>query len=190
MAAETTAYVDESMRSLSRLYVLAAGFVVQSGEEDTVAALRRVLPGRAARFHWRHESEATRMRMVDAVRELGMHALAFCYQADHRRWAERGRVLAMRGLLWQLRVEGIRDLVLETRGRGNDEHDRRTIAQAERAGHASRGLRYRFSTPYADPLLWIPDLLAGVIAHARAEGNDRYLLRLAEAAPTICMVEA
>ena len=98
-------YVDESVRSRDRLYVVAAGLIAQDDDEEMLGALRRVPPGRSKRFHWRLEREDSRMRMLATIRTLQLRTFAACYCADRPRWSQRGRVQALKGLLWRLRSE-------------------------------------------------------------------------------------
>src|SRR5262249_9120048 len=123
---DLVAYADESARSRDRLYVVAAAIVAPDDRDGALDALRRVPPGRARRFHWRLEREESRMRMVGTVRALSLRTFAACYCADHPRWSQRGRVQALKGLLWALRDQRVGTLVIETRGRHGDAEDRRT----------------------------------------------------------------
>lgn len=68
-------------------------------------------------------------------------------------------------------------MVIESRQEHNDRKDRREILGAQRAGVASEGLRYRHARPKDEPLLWLPDALAGAIGTSIADG-DQELLRL------------
>lgn len=179
------AYIDESLRVRDHLYVVAAGLAAPAGARELVAELRKALPGRSPRFHWRNESEETRMRMLDRIHELGLETFAVCYCEERPRWSERGRIQAIKRLLWELQQHQVVELILESRGEVNDERDRKTIFRAQRAGHASRSLSYRFATPYREPLLWVPDAVAGAVSASYADGMDKYLDRLADRRPLI-----
>lgn len=86
------AYVDESIRSRDRLYVVAAGLVAPRNTTEVREVLHRIPPGRSRRFHWRTEQEPSRLRMVDAIRDLELRTFAACYCSDHTRWSKRGRI--------------------------------------------------------------------------------------------------
>jgi hypothetical protein len=182
------AFVDESIRSREHLYVVAAALIVPDGL-DVGEALSRIPHGRAPRFHWRNESDAQRMRMLDLVRELGLRSIATCYVADRPRWQERGRLKAFGRLLWELKQERVLELVIESRGEPNDGKDRQMIARAQRAGSAMAEMAYRFERPHKNPLLWLPDALAGAVGASYADSVDRYLDRLGAARPHIIDVE-
>ena len=182
------AYADESARSRDRLYVVAAALVAPGDREGALDALRQVPPGRARRFHWRLEREEIRMRMVSTIRALSLRTFAACYCADHPRWSQRGRVQALKGLLWALRDQRVGTLVIETRGRHGDAEDRRTIYHAQRSGHADASLGYCFDSPL-NPFLWLPDAIAGAVGSAFADGVDRYVDHLGDSRPEILDVD-
>jgi hypothetical protein len=78
-------------------------------------------------------------------------------------------------MLWDLGQIGIEQVVFESRGSHNDSKDALTIGQSKRAGGASTALSYEFVRPHAEPLLWIPDALAGATAaHVAAERSDYF----------------
>jgi hypothetical protein len=181
---DRVAYADESVRSRDRLYVVAAALVAPSESDDVLEALRQVPPGRSRRFHWRLEREESRMRMLATIRRLRLSTFAACYCADRRRWSQRGRVQALKGLLRRLRDEGVARMVIETRGEHGDAEDRRVIYHAQRSGHASSKLTYCFDAP-VNPFLWVPDAIAGAVGSVFADGIARYIDELEDARPCV-----
>jgi len=49
---------------------------------------------------------------------------------------------------------------------------------AQKAGHLTRELRYAFERPNREPLLWLPDLVAGTVSYSRAGLDQQYLEHL------------
>ncbi|MGH7867945.1 MAG: hypothetical protein ACREP9_10045 [Candidatus Dormibacteraceae bacterium] len=182
-------YVDESIRSREKLYMIAASVVVAADAQDVLDELRRAAPGRSKRFHWRIELEKIRLRMLDMIRDLHLHTLAVVYVSKREKWAGRGRVQALKGLLWELQNQESKvfELVIETRGKFGDEENRKTIFHAQQAGIADRELIYRFDSP-TNPFLWVPDAIAGAVGSFLVDGNGRYLERLDHARPHIIEV--
>jgi hypothetical protein len=76
------------------------------------------------------------------------------------------------------------ELVLESRQEPLDWADRSTIGNAIQKGWVSRNLVYRFDRPKVEPLLWLPDALAGALGEGLL-GDRSYLEELANSAPTI-----
>lgn len=184
------AYLDESLRSRECLYVVAAALVAPPDASEVADELHRVPAGKAPRFHWRNEGEPTRRRMLHTIRDLGLRSYAALYCTDHPRWSRRGRVQAIKCLLWtfQGHTPTIQELVIETRGAHGDAEDRKAIARAQRSGHADQKLSYRFGSP-GNPLLWVPDAIAGAVSSSFADGVDTYLDWLGEAAPRVVDAE-
>ena len=173
------------MRARDHLYVVAAALIAPAQTAEAIEVLRTVPAGRSPRFHWRNEREPTRLRMLEAIRDLGLVSIATCYLADRARWGERGRVKSLGRLLWELRELGVAEMILERRNEADDAKDRKLIARAQRRQEAPAAMTYRFERPYDHPLLWVPDAVAGAVAHSFADGVDRYLDHLGVARPTI-----
>ena len=115
--------------------------------------------------------------MLDLIGDLHPPAFAVICPTPTRRQA-RARALCIRNLLWDAPDEGIEELVVESRQERNDRKDRQTIIQAQKAGWASESLRYRFTRPKEEPLLWLPDSIAGALSASRAAEGDAYEGRL------------
>ncbi len=65
------------------------------------------------------------------------------------------------------------DVLLESRTHLDSED--RALLGAQKAGHLTRELRYAFERPNLEPLLWLPDLVAGAVSYSRA-GLDQQSL--------------
>ena len=164
------AFVDESAHGGSGgLYVIAAAVVVDASADEIRAALRRLLLRGQVRFHWRDESTPRRRRMLEMIASLGLECRAYVRAPVAKRHQDRARRLCLEALVWDLRDRGIDELVIETRGLVPDRRDSLAIRDARRAKVASPALRYRFGRPKDEPLLWIPDAIAGAISALEAD---------------------
>jgi len=182
------AYVDESGRTAAPgLYVLAA-VVVLTGQEDEVrAVLRSGLRHRRQRFHWREEEHTDQETMAKLVGELQLASVvAVATPVDTKR-PERARRLCLTRLLWELEHRNVHDVLLESRGDAQDRDDRRHIANTQRARHVEPDLVYAFGNPRAEPLLWLPDLVAGAVNRAHFDELDCCLRLLG---PGVTVLEA
>ncbi len=163
------AYVDESVRVASPgVYVLAAVVVPSSRALDIRAQLRsHVLPG-GSRFHWHDEGQDRRAKFLQVFCGFSLPAVvAVAAPMDPKR-QERGRRKCLEQLLWALEASGVRDVLLESRQERRDQSDRAAISAAQRAQKVPHGLRYAFGAPASEPLLWLPDVVAGVVSADRA----------------------
>jgi hypothetical protein len=161
------------------MYVIAA-VVVPRRHDDVRAAVRACLLRRQPRFHWRDESEAQRERMLAAFVDLSLRGHIYVCEPLAPRGDVRARALCLNMLLWDLWQGRVHDLVLESRQEHGDYRDRQTIAHAQRASLASPTLHYGFQRPHEEPLLWLPDAIAGAATASLAEGAD-YLKELGDA---------
>jgi hypothetical protein len=159
------AFMDESMRQGSpSLYVLAAVEVAAQDAGKVRSGLRALLLPRQRRLHWREESPARQRSILDAIQSMPVEAIIVELRDSIR--PERARALCLRRALWELHVRQLDELVIETRQQHNDQRDRRTILAAKKNGEASDLLAYSFGKPLSEPLLWLPDAIAG----ARSSG--------------------
>ena len=77
----------------------------------------------------------------------------------------------MERLLWEICALGVRSVVVESRRSHQDDRDRAVVM----------GWRIDFgkpSGPDREPLLWLPDIVAGAVGSARADGDLQLLVPL------------
>jgi hypothetical protein len=183
-----TAYVDESLRPALGLCVLVSAAIALAKADEARREVRAVLLPGQPRFHWRDETDAQRRRMLDAVTTVSPLARVFVCRARGRR-QDRARAKCILRMTWDLAQDGVDQVLLESRGDGNDKKDARTIGQAKRAGSASAALSFGFSRPHTEPLLWIPDALAGAAAAQAAGERSDFLDSLPKGFLTLTEVE-
>jgi hypothetical protein len=174
------AYIDESVREgAPGLYVLASVAVPEERADDVRAVLRAGLRHRRPRFHWRDEQDSDRQAMAKVAGELQLQSLvAVSTPMDHKR-PERARRACLTRLLWELEQRAVRDVLFESR-QNRDRDDRAHIVRAQKAGHCSSTLAYGFEMPLQEPLLWLPDLVAGAVAYARVGRGEQCLALLGD----------
>lgn len=171
-------YVDESARQGPEgvYYLVTAGVVVGADADNARRALAKLHPPQG-RFHWRQEGERGRVAMLEAMAELGVAAfVTWDYPIGNKR-QEQARRRCLTTLLDDLRHEGVDKLVIERRHQALDNADRQTILDARHAGLAPPDLEYHFAAPHEEPLLWVPDAIAGAVGMHLA-GNSTYYHRL------------
>jgi hypothetical protein len=168
-----TAYIDESLRAGVGLYVIGAVIVSPRNEEPVRKALvmRFRQGGRLVHFHWRNEAGGRREEMARVLVDLDLELHAYVCAGVPKRQMPRARALCLEALVWDQRSQDTTRLLLETREEHNDRVDRRTIAGAKSGRRASAALSYDFGHRDTEPLLWLPDALAGIVASARLEGS-------------------
>jgi hypothetical protein len=181
------AYVDESVRLTGDgRYVLAAVTVPPARSAEIRSALVAVLRRGQRRYHWRDEHAASRLAMARLIGTLGLEAVAVTAAPVVSDRQERARRRCLPSLLWELDQRSVTHVVLETRQRHRDAADDRMIGFARRAGWTTRQVPYAFARPDAEPLLWLPDVVAGACARACVDDDRTYL----DALGTVTLVNA
>lgn len=191
-------YIDGAADAEARTYVMAATVV----PDEQIESIRRqllgaLLPGQQ-RFHWHQELREIRLRFLDVVGGFGLeHRVRISRPVTA--WLEIpwGRPVISRGgngrwdlargaCLLSLRSDPliattVDELVIASRGDSSDRKDRKNLAdRREESGQVniSSTQTYRFSAPADDPLMWIPDAMAGAILAHEVRGRTDYVDRI------------
>jgi hypothetical protein len=165
-----TAYVDESLRVSSGLYILAAVIVADQDADQHRAALRELLYRRQARLHWRDESSRRRRQLVAAVSGLDLAGVVVIAAGMTPARQERARRKCIDRLLTELVSRGIASVVFERRHRELDARDRGMVTALRRQKALPAAFAAAWQSPADEPLLWLADIAAG--AAALAETGD------------------
>jgi hypothetical protein len=159
------------------LYLVVAA-VVAAGDREAVERQLRVAAGRRRhRVHWHDETDAVRLRLLDAVATQPLEGVAAVVEPVVVRRQEAARSQAWWSLLWHLHERHVDELVIEARQEQLNRRDRRTIATIQRAGIAT-DVSYRFGLPSEEATLWAADVVAGALGTQLATGDCRYADRL------------
>ena len=97
----------------------------------------------------------------------------------HRQKQERARRCCLECVLYELDQMGVTQVWLESRAPSQDRRDRRLVDSARDKGLVSHGLVLDFAGPHQEPMLWLPDAVAGAVTAANL-GEPRWLLALSE----------
>ncbi|RUQ02852.1 hypothetical protein D8M34_17595 [Microbacterium sp. HSID17254] len=174
------AYVDESEpdpRFGPGAYVLAAALIDQVDQEAarvTMAALR--LRGQR-KLHWHDEDAPRRQLLTDTNAGLpALHLIVVTVDVPAR--SERRRRLCLARLLPELDRHGVREVYTEARETKQNGRDLQILAAMRARREVGSGLRVYHQPGRQDPLLWVPDVVAGGVGAQRA-GEPAYLERFA-----------
>jgi hypothetical protein len=142
--------------------------------DNSIEALR--LPSQP-KLHWRDENDNRRMLGIKTIATLpALHLVVVRAAADER--SERRRRLCLRRLLCELDQTGVVQVVLERRQRRQDQADSQLLSALRAAKAVRSGLRMEHAVGDAEPLLWLPDFVAGAAGAAR-RGAHSYVDQLA-----------
>jgi hypothetical protein len=165
-----TAFADESFREDPNegFYVLAAAVLEVQVQQPTRELMRGLLGSRrATKLHW-HEMD--RLQQKDAAHRVagieGFHVVAVGTPVPRRR-QERARTRCLRALVSELHGFGVQQLLIEARAPDLNRRDVATVQDARFA--LPKGSRFRVDhiPGSAEPLLWVADVVAGVVRASR-----------------------
>lgn len=172
------AFVDESMRLTpdgQGTYVLAAVVAEMTRCEEIRALLRSLLYKRQDRLHWRDEDAPRRTKIAEAVGGLNVAATVVIGSPLAKTKQERARRKCLEALLPHLEGMGVSRVVTEQRTPSLVEADRKMVIAIRGKRLIGPGLRVETARPKEEPMLWLPDAVAGAFGAARDAGKPEYL---------------
>lgn len=175
----TCAYVDESigMRGPAHQeYLLCAALVPDGARDLCREALRKLLKPGQIKWHWTDESSARKQEMIDVIASFDSLNVLVAHLDSRRRKVDRYRRKCLQTLYRECAGLAVRELVLESRSPVQDRQDVAHLVALRQSG-ADASLRIDHRRGGDEPLLWIPDAVAGA-ANAHAKGQLHYLEQL------------
>jgi len=172
------AWVDESVSigvDRSGFYVLAASVGDPSAAEAMRSAMRELVPKPRRRLHWHSEAAGTRRAAVDRIAALDLVHVVVVREVVEARRQERARRHCLERLLFELDQLEVARVWLESRGPTPDRRDVVMVDALRRSAAVSAKLRVGFARPSEEPMLWIPDAIAGAVRHGRRTGDHGVL---------------
>ncbi|GAB86844.1 hypothetical protein QBL07_024250 (plasmid) [Gordonia rubripertincta] len=148
-------YVDETKQ---QGFVLVAGVVVASDQDDIRRTLRELTKPGQNRIHMRNENDARKRQIADAVGR--MPVTAWVYKSSDRGCAEKdARAACMRRVVEDAVAEGIDHLVIE-----QDDSmvgwDSQALIDATRDLGVRETFRWEHNRARTETLLSVPDVIA------------------------------
>lgn len=171
-----TAWGDESGSDRRRdpgTYILAAAII----DDSTVAVARdkisKLLLPDQRKVHWWHESDKRRDLIASTIGNVGISAVVIVRVGPLDNRDERRRRKCLERLLSELEEMNCGELILESRGRNDDERDRQMLHALRSARRVTSPIRLEHVVGPDDPMLWAADALCGATVAARL-GNPRW----------------
>lgn len=160
------AWVDESIHTDAGLYVLAAAVADPSTCEPTRDALRDLVPSPGGRLHWRDEDEPLRRKITATITDCDLMSLVVV-GVNMTGSQERARRRCLEHLLCVLEHQGVSQVWLESRTTSLNSKDMHLVTKLRGQRRLSTRLRVDTLQPSAEPMLWVPDAIAGAVAGHR-----------------------
>lgn len=170
------AWVDESMRTdgSHSLYVIAAAICSPTGAEPVRDKMRALLLRSQTRLHWRDETHARRTRIATTIAAVEITAVVVVGAPLAQAKQERGRRKCLEALLPQLADLGVSVVWLESRTPALNKNDDQLIRALRGKRALPASMRVDIARPSAEPMLWVPDAIAGAV-NAANRGTPEWL---------------
>lgn len=173
------AFVDESMQQATQersgTYLLVAAVTAEERCEEIRQSVRSVLYKKEQRLHWYDATPIHRTKVASTVGTLGMSATVVIGTPLTNKGQERARRKCMETLLPHLEAMGVGRVVLEARTPSLIEADERHVRTMRGKHLITRALWTETARAVDEPLLWVPDAIAGAYGAARAHGRTDWL---------------
>jgi hypothetical protein len=155
------------------LYLMAAVLVAPAQADRYRAGLRALLLRRQPRLHWRDGNDKRRSQIIEAVAELRPTGIVVVGAGLDPKRQERSRRKCAESLLWELGEHHVVDVTFERRANALDLRDRDLVVSLKGRHAIPPRLSLSWRDPLSEPLLWLPDVVAGAKSLAE-RGDDRF----------------
>ena len=169
------AWVDESMRVQAGIYLLAAVVCVAGDCDQHRDTLRSLLDAGQPKLHWRAESPKRRTKIIQTVSSFDMTSVVVIGTPMDKKKQERARAVCMESLAIHLASLEVTQVYLEERETRLNARDRKLIGSIRGKKLIPNSLRIDTAKPSVEPMLWLPDIVAGAVGQERVRGVSEYL---------------
>jgi hypothetical protein len=168
------AWLDESMHVKAGLYLLAAA-VCEPDCQPIRDTLRSLLDDGQPRLHWSNESPERRQKISATVATIDMAAVVVIGTPLPKRNQERARAVCMESMLVHLHSMGVENVLFEQRDQAGNARDGRIVDSIRGKSLIPVRMRVDWGRPLEEPMLWLPDVVAGAAGADRVHGIPEYL---------------
>ena len=174
-----TAFVDESFRTVADPpLALLSGVVVHREQAAAVRqALAHLVLGSTRRLHWRNENARRRSEICSVIAASDVRSETWWLAMPTANKQERARRLLLERALFSLSQAAVDDVLVETRHAERDLHDAEVIMALRHQGSVDGRMIIHHGRPGDEPLLWLPDAIAGAVGESLL-GHGEYARRL------------
>ena len=174
---DIVAWVDESGSNSIEdpgTYILSAAVCFADEVEEIRASTGALLKKGQRKLHWVDESIARRGEIIEAISVFPLENIVVVRSRPKvRDHPERRRRKCLERLITELEILGIDDMVLESRGKHQDDLDMKMLSYLRTQRMVSK-IRMHHRTGPSDPMLWVPDACCGAIVDDRCGAPEFY----------------
>lgn len=175
------AFIDES-ESNRKLdpdaYILAASIMPTDSCDAVRQAMVRLRLAGQRKVHWVHESDKRRFMLVETIARLEVLHLVIVRSCHPTEPSERRRRKCMERLVLELAGMGVGQVTMEARAPKQNRSDMHLVDVLRARDGLVCDMWVDHIPGPEEPLLWIPDVIAGSVVAARC-GNRSYAEQIA-----------
>jgi hypothetical protein len=155
-------------------YLLAAVVCDSAACQPVREMLRSLRYRRQPRLHWNAEEGPRRMKIAESIGALSLPATVVVGMPLAKSKQERARAKCMEALLPELEAQKVGQVWLEARTPSLIQRDMRLVDGFRSQRLITPAIRVDTALPSEEPMLWLPDAVAGAVSASR-DGQLEYL---------------
>lgn len=155
-------------------YLLAAVVCDPASCDPVRDLLRSLRYRRQRRLHWHAEEDPRKAKIAESIGALALPATVVVGMPLAKSKQERARRKCMEALLPEMERVGVSQVFLEARTPSLVRKDMGLVDACRAKGLIGPSIRVETARPSEEPLLWLPDAVAGAVNAAR-DGQPEYL---------------
>ncbi|MBR3327835.1 MAG: hypothetical protein IKG22_10995 [Atopobiaceae bacterium] len=156
----STAYADESMRTLGGESMYLIGATVFSDDCPQLNSLIELKGKGAQKLHWRELGREKQIKVMRAVSSIPAITTVVIGTPLNPRKQERARRKCLEALIWTLDHDDVNVLVLEGRDSALNKRDIQLVDALKSRGQRTK-LVVQHKEGSEEPRLWVPDQVLG-----------------------------
>ncbi len=161
------------------IFILSASIFRVSDVDEARAVVAGLKPKGSPKLHWRgSHNHKRRTEIVAVVAALRCHHHHVVIRSAPSEKPERLRAKAMEHLLIELDKQLVSQVIFESRTPKQDQRDRDILRTLDSLGRLSALRRMDHAKGKDEPMVWVPDVICGVIADARIRESPEFRAEL------------
>jgi hypothetical protein len=136
--------------------------------------LRSLRYRRQPRLHWHAEEDPRKTKIAESIGALSLPATVVVGMPLAKSKQERARAKCMGALLPELEAQGVTQVWLEARTPSLSRRDMCLVDALRSQRQITPAIRVDTALPSEEPMLWLPDAVAGAVSASR-DGQPEYL---------------
>jgi len=153
------------------LHIFAAVICDAAGYDPACDTLRSLRTNGQLTLHWGAESSQSREKIIDVIASINMASVVVVGTPLNRKKRDRARAVYMEMLVIANIGKDVAHVLLEERSPSLNNRDFRLVDAICGKKLIPCQMRIDVARPSVEPMLWLPDVVAGAVGAARVRNN-------------------